>query len=81
MARVKHNRSEDGTETPTPSTSGIQRREPGFPMSEVSTRSGVIVLRLPTVCRMTGLERSTIYRMQTQQQFPQRIKLGVRAVG
>jgi prophage regulatory protein len=81
MARVKHNRSEDGTETSIPSTGGIQRPEPGFPMSDVATTSGVIVLRLPAVCRITGLGRSTIYRMQTQQQFPQRIKLGARAVG
>ena len=39
------------------------------------------VLRLPAVCRMTGLRRSTIYRMQTNGQFPQRVKIGARAVG
>jgi prophage regulatory protein len=39
------------------------------------------VLRLPAVCRMTGLGRSTIYRMEAVGQFPQRIKLGLRAVG
>ena len=39
------------------------------------------VVRLPAVCRMTGLGRSTIYRMEAVGQFPQRIKLGLRAVG
>jgi prophage regulatory protein len=39
------------------------------------------VLRLPAVCRMTGLRRSTIYRMQASGQFPQRVKIGARAVG
>lgn len=45
------------------------------------TVSGLSVLRLPTVCRITGLRRSTIYRMQANGQFPQRIKIGARAVG
>ena len=39
------------------------------------------VLRLPAVIRMTGLQRSTIYRMETARRFPRRIKLGLRAVG
>jgi prophage regulatory protein len=39
------------------------------------------VLRLPAVCRMTGLRRSTIYRMQASGQFPQRVKIGARAIG
>jgi prophage regulatory protein len=38
-------------------------------------------LRLPAVVRMTGLGRSTIYRMEAARQFPQRVKLGLRAVG
>lgn len=38
-------------------------------------------LRLPAVCRMTGLRRSTIYRMQASGQFPRRVKIGARAVG
>jgi len=33
------------------------------------------------VRRMTGLGRSTIYRMEADGQFPPRIKLGMRAVG
>jgi prophage regulatory protein len=39
------------------------------------------VVRLPEVRRMTGLGRSTIYRLQADHHFPQRIKLGIRAVG
>jgi prophage regulatory protein len=39
------------------------------------------VIRLQEVRRMTGLGRSTIYRLQADQQFPQSIKLGIRAVG
>ena len=38
-------------------------------------------LRLPQVCKITGLRRSMIYRMQAEKRFPQRIKLGERAVG
>jgi prophage regulatory protein len=45
------------------------------------TARGLNVLRLPAVCRMTGLRRSTIYRMQASRQFPQRVKIGARAVG
>jgi predicted DNA-binding transcriptional regulator AlpA len=45
------------------------------------TTPNLIVLRLPAVCRMTGLRRSTIYRMQASGQFPQRVKIGARSVG
>jgi prophage regulatory protein len=38
-------------------------------------------LRLPQVCKITGLRRSMIYRMQAERRFPQRIKLTERAVG
>jgi prophage regulatory protein len=39
------------------------------------------VLRLPQVCDLTGLCRSMIYQMEADLRFPQRIKLGTRAVG
>jgi prophage regulatory protein len=39
------------------------------------------VLRLPQVCEVTGLCRSMIYQLEAEQRFPQRIKLGLRAVG
>lgn len=39
------------------------------------------VLRLPEVCKVTGLCRSMIYQLEAEQRFPRRIKIGVRAVG
>jgi prophage regulatory protein len=38
-------------------------------------------LRLRQVTQLTGLGRSMIYQMQAEGRFPQRIKLGERAVG
>ncbi len=38
-------------------------------------------LRLRQVSQLTGLGRSMIYQMQAEGRFPQRIKLGARAVG
>ena len=38
-------------------------------------------LRLSQVSELTGLGRSMIYQMQAEGRFPQRIKLGERAVG
>lgn len=40
-----------------------------------------ILLRLPMVMRVTGLARSTIYKLIAQNQFPAPIKLSKRAVG
>ena len=45
------------------------------------TTANECALRLPQVCKMTGLRRSMIYRMQAEKRFPQRIKLSERAVG
>lgn len=39
------------------------------------------VLRLAQVCDMTGLGKTMIYFLQSERQFPQRIKLSTRAVG
>jgi prophage regulatory protein len=39
------------------------------------------ILRLPQVCEVTGLCRSMIYEMEADRRFPQRIKIGTRAVG
>ena len=39
-----------------------------------------ILLRLPMVIRITGLARSTIYKLVSQNQFPVPIKLSKRAV-
>lgn len=39
------------------------------------------VLRIKAVCVKTGLGRSTIYLKMSQSQFPNPIKIGVRAIG
>jgi prophage regulatory protein len=39
------------------------------------------ILRLPQVCKVTGLGRSMIYQLEAQQKFPHRVRIGVRAVG
>jgi len=39
-----------------------------------------VFLRMPTVMRMTGLGRSTIYRLIADQKFPSPVRLGRRAV-
>lgn len=40
----------------------------------------LLFLRLPTVVRITGLGRSTIYRLIAEQKFPSPVRLGARAV-
>jgi prophage regulatory protein len=39
------------------------------------------LLRLRDVCRATGLCRSMIYKLQSEDKFPRRVKIGLRAVG
>lgn len=39
------------------------------------------ILRLPQVCRMTGLGRSMIYQLEAERRFPCRVRIGARAVG
>jgi prophage regulatory protein len=39
------------------------------------------ILRLPQVCKVTGLCRSMIYQLEVEKRFPGRIKIGLRAVG
>jgi prophage regulatory protein len=39
------------------------------------------VLRMPQVCKVTGLCRSMIYQLEAEKRFPSRIRLGLRAVG
>ena len=45
------------------------------------TNRPIEVLRLPEVCRVTGLGRSMIYRLEAEGRFPERVKIGSRAVG
>jgi prophage regulatory protein len=39
------------------------------------------IWRLPDVMAYTGLARSTIYRKMSEDEFPQSVKLGPRAIG
>ena len=40
----------------------------------------IVMLRLLDVCRITGLCRSAIYQLESEQRFPQRVNIGPRAV-
>jgi prophage regulatory protein len=53
----------------------------GASASTTTTTARQRILRLPEVCAVTGLGRSFIYQLQAAGSFPQRVKLGVRAVG
>lgn len=53
------------------------------PPESTATRADTttaVFLRMPTVMRMTGLGRSTIYRLIADQKFPSPVRLGPRAV-
>jgi prophage regulatory protein len=39
-----------------------------------------VLLRLPAVMHVTGLSRSTLYRLIADEQFPRPVRLGPRAV-
>ena len=41
----------------------------------------ISILRLPEVCKRTGLSRSSIYLRLSKGEFPPRVSLGGRAVG
>lgn len=46
-----------------------------------SAEAAAVFLRIAKVRQMTGLGRSTIYRLMSQRQFPCAVRLGPRAVG
>jgi prophage regulatory protein len=46
-----------------------------------ATAPHVQILRLPQVCKVTGLGRSMIYQLEAERRFPTRVRLGLRAVG
>ena len=50
-------------------------------ITSTTTEGSLKILRLPQVCEVTGLCRSMIYQMEADLRFPQRVKIGVRAVG
>jgi len=39
------------------------------------------IIRLKQVLELTGLGRSTVYKLEADQKFPKRVQLGARAVG
>ena len=45
-----------------------------------STRS-IQILRLPEVCKATGLGRSMVYQLEAERRFPARVRISERAVG
>lgn len=59
------------------------RTEPIVGMAVAATPPAMPVafLRLGDVMRITGLARSTVYRLVARQSFPPPCRLGVRAVG
>ena len=46
-----------------------------------ATAPAVQILRLPQVCKVTGLGRSMIYQLEAERRFPSRVRIGLRAVG
>ena len=56
---------------------------PGFQAESSSPdlAPAAVFFRLPTVMRITGLGRSTIYRMIANSEFPRPVQLGPRVVG
>ena len=50
--------------------------------AEPSTPAAFLqMLRLPQVCKVTGLGRSMIYQLEAERRFPHRVRIGTRAVG
>jgi len=47
----------------------------------VASTSFLQILRLPQVCKVTGIGRSMIYQLEAEQRFPHRVRIGLRAVG
>jgi prophage regulatory protein len=50
-------------------------------MNNATNDACLKILRLPQVCEVTGLCRSMIYQLEADLKFPQRVKIGIRAVG
>lgn len=60
----------------------MRRSPPDTPASSVDTAhtAAPVFLRMAVVVRITGLGRSTIYRMVAEQRFPSPVRLAKRAV-
>ena len=55
-------------------------RTPGRPPQAADSVSAPMFLRIGVVMRLTGLGRSTIYRMMAQHSFPQPVRLSRRLI-
>lgn len=52
-----------------------------MPIQSHTSAPPVQILRLPQVCKVTGLGRSMIYQLEVERRFPSRVRIGLRAVG
>jgi predicted DNA-binding transcriptional regulator AlpA len=50
-------------------------------IAEASRSLSLCPIFVPQVCEVTGLCRSMIYQLEADLRFPQRVKIGIRAVG
>lgn len=62
-----------------PESPSMQSAAPD-PAANLSVALEPVFLRMPMVMRITGLGRSTIYRLVADRQFPTPVKLGRRAI-
>lgn len=51
------------------------------PAPPAAPSTPIVILRLPDVCRITGLCRSLVYELESNGSFPRRVPLGARSVG
>ena len=56
-------------------------RQMDAPSVPAATSAPPRILRLKEVCKIVGLGRSFVYRLQAENRFPHSIKIGARAVG
>jgi prophage regulatory protein len=52
-----------------------------MPVQSATSAPTVQILRLPQVCKVTGLGRSMIYQLEAERRFSTRVRIGLRAVG
>jgi prophage regulatory protein len=56
-------------------------RSPSTARPSVEPDGDRLFARMSTVVRLTGLGRSTIYRLISEEKFPAQVRIGTRAVG
>lgn len=61
-------------------TANVHQTMSLVPSRPIPVDVAVMFLRLQTVIRVTGLSRSTLYRLMSDDQFPRPVRLGPRAV-